>query len=51
MRAIEASTPAGVTIQIEEHAVHHEEERYISDKELANLKQELEDIGGPRKIK
>lgn len=51
IRAIEASTPSGVTVSIEQHAEHHDEERYIPDKELLNLKQELEDLGGPRKTK
>lgn len=51
IRAIEASTPPGVTVEIMEHAEHHDEERFIPDQELINLKHELDEIGGPRKTK
>ncbi|KAI4462675.1 mitochondrial ribosomal protein l48 [Holotrichia oblita] len=49
IRAIETATPAGVTINIVNHAEHYEEERYIPDKELLTLKQSLEDQGGSKK--
>lgn len=51
MRAIEASTPSGVTVHITEHMEYDEEVRYVPDKELLTLKQELDEIGGARKTK
>lgn len=51
LRAIEASTPAGVSVKVEKHEFHHEEERYIPDKDLLTLKQELDELGGAKKSK
>ncbi|KAL3265415.1 hypothetical protein HHI36_009619 [Cryptolaemus montrouzieri] len=51
IRAIEASQPMGVTVNIIPHEPYHEEARYIPDNELKQLKQELDDMGGPLKKK
>lgn len=48
---MEAATPSGVSIEIVKHEDYHEDVRYVPDKELLNLKQELEDMGGARKSK
>jgi hypothetical protein len=51
LRALEASTPAGVTVHVVPHEEWHEEVRYVPDTELKALKQELDDLGGPLKKK
>ncbi|XP_057671966.1 39S ribosomal protein L48, mitochondrial [Diorhabda carinulata] len=51
IRAIEASLPAGVTVQIRPHEDSDEEVRYVPDVELNTLKSELEEMGGPSKTK
>ncbi|CAG9823122.1 unnamed protein product [Phaedon cochleariae] len=51
IRTIETSLPAGVTVQVKPHEEYDEEVRYIPDKELDTLKQELEELGGPSKTK
>lgn len=51
MRAIEACLPAGVKVQIRQHQESDEENRYVPDKELNTLKDELENMGGPSKKK
>ncbi|XP_044750035.1 39S ribosomal protein L48, mitochondrial [Coccinella septempunctata] len=51
IRAIEASAPMGVTVNIIPHEPYHDEIRYIPDTELRQLKQELDDLGGPVKKK
>ncbi|XP_017784361.1 PREDICTED: uncharacterized protein LOC108568025 [Nicrophorus vespilloides] len=51
LRALEASTPMGVSIAVVNHEDYHEEVRYIPDKELLELKQELDEMGGPRKVR
>ncbi|GJQ78803.1 putative ribosomal protein, L48 [Trypoxylus dichotomus] len=49
LRAIETCIPAGVTVNVVNHADHYDEERYIPDKELLTLKQTLEDYGSSKK--
>ncbi|KAJ8963940.1 hypothetical protein NQ314_005271 [Rhamnusium bicolor] len=51
LRAIEASLPTGVTVEVRPHEESDEEKRYIPDSELNALKQELDDLGGPSKTK
>ncbi|KAG5889273.1 hypothetical protein JTB14_007035 [Gonioctena quinquepunctata] len=51
MRAIEASLPAGVTLEIRPHEEADEEVRYVPDKELHSLKQELDELGGPSRTR
>lgn len=47
-RIIQAGLPEGVKFSIMEHVTDiHDKERYVPDKELIDLKQELTDIGGP----
>lgn len=48
---MEASLPMGVTLNIIPHEEYYEEMRYIPDTELKQLKQELDDMGGPLKKK
>ncbi|KAK9891577.1 hypothetical protein WA026_015535 [Henosepilachna vigintioctopunctata] len=47
IRAIEASQPIGVTVNIIRHEPYHDEVRYVPDDDLKQLKQELDDLGGP----
>lgn len=51
IRAIEACLPAGVKVQIRQHEETDEENRYVPDRELNTLKEELEIMGGPSKKK
>lgn len=51
LRAVEASTPEGVTVQVVPHEEYHEEVRYIPDQELKTLKQELEEMAAARQKK
>lgn len=51
IKAIEASLPVGVKVHIRAHEEFDEENRYIPDKELNTLKEELENLGGPVKKK
>jgi len=47
VRIIEEALPQGVTITVLEHTELQEEERYVPDKELLTLKDQLVDMGGP----
>ncbi|XP_023012954.1 mitochondrial ribosomal protein L48 [Leptinotarsa decemlineata] len=51
LRTVEASLPAGVSVEVRPHEEADEEVRYVPDKELHSLKQELDDLGGPSKTK
>ncbi|EFA01967.1 large ribosomal subunit protein mL48 [Tribolium castaneum] len=51
LRALEASTPSGITVHVRPHEEWDEEIRYVPDTELKQLKQELDDLGGPLKKK
>ncbi|XP_001606754.1 probable 28S ribosomal protein S10, mitochondrial [Nasonia vitripennis] len=44
IRVLEAALPEGVILDIEEYSQEKENYRYIPDKQLLDLKQELEDI-------
>ncbi|XP_013191132.2 large ribosomal subunit protein mL48 [Amyelois transitella] len=48
LRVARASLPEGCTLNVQEHAVEHEEIRYVPDNQLIELKQQLEDMGGSR---
>uniref|UniRef100_A0A336MCA6 CSON014989 protein n=1 Tax=Culicoides sonorensis TaxID=179676 RepID=A0A336MCA6_CULSO len=48
VRIIQAGLPEGVKFTLMEHTELHEQERYVPDKELLQLKDELDSIGGPR---
>ncbi len=47
LRLAQAAQPEGVSITVEEHIDEHEEYRYVPDKDLNELKQQLDDMGGP----
>ncbi|XP_022909991.2 large ribosomal subunit protein mL48 [Onthophagus taurus] len=49
LRAIEACVPIGVKVNLVQHTEQDEEDRYIPDKELLELKDTLESMGGARK--
>ncbi|KAF5300027.1 hypothetical protein FQR65_LT09284 [Abscondita terminalis] len=49
LRVLDSSVPSGVTVKIHPHEEYHEEVRYVPDLELASLKQQLDDMGGPSK--
>ncbi|KAJ8919318.1 hypothetical protein NQ315_003902 [Exocentrus adspersus] len=51
IRTIEATLPAGVSLNVRPHEEADEEIRYIPDSELNSLKQQLDDLGGPAKTK
>lgn len=47
VRVIQAGLPEGVKFSLMEHTELQEQDRYVPDKELLQLKQDLDDIGGP----
>lgn len=47
VRTCQAALPEGVSLRIVEHSEDHEEIRYVPDKELIELKEQLDDMGGP----
>lgn len=49
LRAIDASVPEGVTVQVLPHEEYHEEVRYVPDQDLKALKQELENLTTKKK--
>lgn len=51
LRLISAAIPEGVTINIIEHQPEYDEIRYVPDTELKQLQDELEELGGARKMK
>ncbi|XP_025837502.1 uncharacterized protein LOC112906791 [Agrilus planipennis] len=51
LRLIKSSLPAGITVEVVNHEDFHEEIRYVPDKELLDLKQQLEEMEGPPKKK
>lgn len=48
IRLARASLPEGCALSVHDHAVEHEEVRYVPDNQLIDLKQQLEDMGGAR---
>lgn len=48
LRFIQTALPDGVTISVIHHTDFIEESRYVPDKELLDLKAQLEKAGGPR---
>ncbi|XP_059046406.1 uncharacterized protein LOC131841992 [Achroia grisella] len=48
LRVARATLPQGCTLNVHEHAIEHEEIRYVPDNQLLDLKQQLEDMGGSR---
>lgn len=51
LRLVQAALPEGVTLNVIEHQPDHDEIRYVPDTELKELQEELEDLGGARKMK
>ena len=49
IRLLEASLPEGVNLDISEFDPDYELKRYVPDKELLDLKSELEDMSKPDK--
>ncbi|CAD0199828.1 unnamed protein product [Chrysodeixis includens] len=48
LRVARAVLPEGCTLHVHEHAIEHEEIRYVPDNQLLELKQQLQDMGGSR---
>lgn len=48
LRMVQESTPEGVSIKVDTSTDEEQKMRYIPDNQLLGLKQELEDLGGPR---
>ncbi|XP_047992324.1 uncharacterized protein LOC125231024 [Leguminivora glycinivorella] len=48
LRCARAMLPQGCELRVHEHAVEHEETRYVPDNQLLELKQQLEVMGGSR---
>lgn len=46
LRFIQSGLPEGVTLSVVHHTEFLEESRYVPDKDLLDLKQQLEDAGG-----
>lgn len=51
LRLVQAVIPEGVTLKVLEHQPEIEEIRYVPDTELKELEDELEDLGGARRVK
>lgn len=51
LRLAQAGMPEGVQLKVVEHQPEYEEIRYVPDTELKELQEELEELGGARKVK
>jgi len=51
IRLAQASQPEGVSLTFVEHLEEHDENRYVPDNDLRDLKQQLDELGGPLKKK
>lgn len=53
LRIAQATLPEGVTLEVIEHTVEEAERRYVPDKDLLELRTQLDDMGGasPQKKK
>lgn len=49
LRILEACLPEGVQLNVHEHDEFYEEVRYVPDKELIQLKTQLEDMSSKKK--
>lgn len=47
LRVAQSALPEGVTLNVVEHSEDDEEIRYVPDRELLELKVQLDDMGGP----
>uniref|UniRef100_A0A182PQC8 Small ribosomal subunit protein uS10 domain-containing protein n=1 Tax=Anopheles epiroticus TaxID=199890 RepID=A0A182PQC8_9DIPT len=51
LRTLQAALPEGVTLKVTEHTWEQEESRYVPDRDLKELKQQLDEMGGASKKK
>lgn len=51
LRLAQAAQPEGVSITVVEHVDDYDEYRFVPDKDLNELKQQLDEMGGPLKKK
>lgn len=51
LRLIQTALPEGVTLKVVQHKPEIEEVRFVPDTQLKELQEELEDLGGARKMK
>uniref|UniRef100_A0A4Y0BI64 Small ribosomal subunit protein uS10 domain-containing protein n=1 Tax=Anopheles funestus TaxID=62324 RepID=A0A4Y0BI64_ANOFN len=51
LRTLQAALPEGVTLKVFEHTWEQEESRYVPDRDLKELKQQLDEMGGATKKK
>lgn len=47
LRTCQSAQPEGVSLRVVEHSDDHEEIRYVPDRELIELKELLDEMGGP----
>lgn len=47
LRIAQASLPEGIMIDVDHHSTDEEERRYVPDKDLLELRTQLDDMGGP----
>ncbi|XP_058828796.1 large ribosomal subunit protein mL48 [Topomyia yanbarensis] len=51
VRILQAALPEGVTLSVSEHSEDVDEARYVPDRDLIELKQKLDEMGGSREKK
>uniref|UniRef100_A0A182INU7 Small ribosomal subunit protein uS10 domain-containing protein n=1 Tax=Anopheles atroparvus TaxID=41427 RepID=A0A182INU7_ANOAO len=51
LRTLQAALPEGVSLSVAEHTSDQEESRYVPDRDLKELKQQLDEMGGASKKK
>lgn len=51
LRLAQAGLPEGISFEVVEHCPEHDEIRYVPDRELLELKDQLEEMGGARRPK
>ncbi|XP_035912171.1 uncharacterized protein LOC118512187 [Anopheles stephensi] len=51
LRTLQAALPEGVTLKVTEHSWDQEEARYVPDRDLKELKQQLDEMGGASRKK
>ena len=47
LRIAQSALPEGITFEVVEHTENDEEIRYVPDKELIELRSQLDEMGGP----
>uniref|UniRef100_A0A8D8FUL0 39S ribosomal protein L48, mitochondrial n=1 Tax=Culex pipiens TaxID=7175 RepID=A0A8D8FUL0_CULPI len=51
LRVLQGALPEGVTLAVSEHTGEVDDARYVPDKDLLDLKQKLDEMGGARDVK